>query len=388
MTRSRSVDSAGPTAVLVSEYVCGLLKPEERPQVHALLSRDDQALAIALEWEKELLSLVDALPRAHPSAALRERLQRSLGIGPPPALQPPPQPQLLRTLSRDPQPGNVLTPSPSFVSEPATRHTATAPEPVEKQRRTEIAGAPSLPRVQPTAAPKPPASPPVPEAAGAPAKTEEHHEDRQRQATSASGAGSKSAREKTAERNAAQLSRLQRKLWFWRLIGISATLAAIVGLMLPGEPPPPPVQVVKVAPTRAAILQAPGTTSTPAWTATLNPDGDLMMQPLVHTEVPAGSQALLWTRSTKIPEPRLLGRIDPNLPVQVPAAQLGALSEDQLLEITLETDEDAAKAIPNGPILFIGQMTVFGSEGAAVASDQVAAGTAAAGTISREASSQ
>lgn len=163
----------------------------------------------------------------------------------------------------------------------------------------------------------------------------------------------------------ARQRRLVRKLWFWRLIGVCAAVTATVGFMMPGEPPPPPVQIVKVAPTRAAILQAPGSTSTPGWTATLGPEGNLTMQPLVHTEVPAGSQALLWTRSEQIPEPRLLGRIDPNRPVQVAAAQLGALADDQLLEITLETDADAAKAVPNGPVLFIGQMTVFGSEGAA-----------------------
>src|SRR5690606_29486126 len=87
-----------------------------------------------------------------------------------------------------------------------------------------------------------------------------------------------------------------------------------------------------------------------------------MMRPLVHTEVPVGSQTLLWTRSETIPEPRLLGRIDPNRPVQVPAAQLGAIAEDQLLEITLEKDADAAAGVPNGPILVIGCMASFGAE--------------------------
>ena len=382
MTVSRSGEKASATAVLVSEYVCGLLKSEERPQVHALLSRDDEALAVALEWEKELLSLVDALPRANPSPALRERLQRSLGIGPPPALQPPPQPQLLQRLSRDPHSEVVgsapaPTPKPSERREPA----ASKAEPLQKSP-TEIEAPEKRPPEASTAASAAP-TPPLPPAAADSALIPEQTKQKVRQPKSTKSTSAVERRE-TAGENTSERKTLQRKLWFWRLIGLSATVAAIVGFVLPGEPPPPPVQVVKVAPTRAAILQAPGTTSTPAWTATLNPNGDLMMQPLVHTEVPAGRQALLWTRSTTIPEPRLLGRIDPNLPVQVPAAQLGALAEDQLLEITLETDEDAAKAIPNGPILFIGQMTVFGSEGAAVASDPGSAGSAAAaGTISR-----
>src|SRR5690606_15671313 len=170
---------------------------------------------------------------------------------------------------------------------------------------------------------------------------------------------------------------LGRKLWMWRLIGVTATAAALVGFMLPNEPPPPQVQVVKLALTRASFMQVPGSNSTPGWTATLDAQGNLIMQPLVQTEVPSGSQALLWTRSARIPEPRLLGAIDPNKPLQVPAERLGAIADDQLLEITLETDEDAANHVANGPILFIGQMTVFGAEGS-VTPREGASGAAAA----------
>src|SRR5690606_2270828 len=106
---------------------------------------------------------------------------------------------------------------------------------------------------------------------------------------------------------------------------------------------------------------------------------NLMMQPLVNTEVPTGSQTLLWTRSAQIPEPRLLGSIDPNRPVQVPAATFGKLSDDQLLEITLETDEDAVRGTPNGPILYIGQMTTFGSDAAVTGASAGPAGAPGAG---------
>lgn len=378
MTYSRTGENASATAVLVSEYVCGLLKPEDRPQVHALLSRDDQALAIALEWEKELLALVDALPRAHPSPALRERLQRSLGIGPPPALQPPPQLQLLQKRSRDLQSDHAVSSSVTPAPERSKQNTAAAPQAVKRQdRRTQGAARPDLRSEVPSAAPELPTPPQDTNKTSESPVTQVHPAKTPQQAAPADR--SQSAGPRPSEQNSSPISLLHRKLWFWRLIGVSATVAAIVGFMLSGEPAPPPVQVVKVAPTRAAILQAPGTTSTPGWTATLNPNGDLMMRPLVHTEVPAGSQALLWTRSTQIPEPRLLGRIDPNLPVQVPAAQLGSLAEDQLLEITLETDQDAATSMPNGPILFIGQMTLFGSEGAVVATEPGAADAAADG---------
>lgn len=310
------------TAVQVAEYVCGLLRPEERAQVHDRLSRDDAALRQALAWEDRFLALVDALPRAQPPSSLRERLQTTLGIGPPPAFQPPPQPVLLQRESAPPPAmhSRELRPAPSGRKPPATpRKQAAAPN-VRKSDK-----APTAPNM-----PKPDETP--------------------------DGDAVQRDDEQTKRRA------LVRKLWFWRLIGLCSTSAAIVGIMLPGEPPPPPVQVIKVAPTRAAILQAPGTSSTPGWTATLDPHGNLVMQPLVRTEMPAGTHAMLWTRSARMPEPRLLGRIDPNRAVQVPAATLGALADDQIVEITQENDEDAARGLPNGPILFIGQMTVFGSE--------------------------
>lgn len=348
------------SALLVSEYVCGLLKPEERASVHVLLSKDDQALAQALAWENELLSLVDALPPALPSPALRERLQRTLGIDPPPAFEPPPQPQLLRQPSAPAHP--VIAPErtksrlfekPAPLKSGATVQAA-ASAPATPADRTPASSAPpsgASPASAVTAipAPSPAASPSV-----------------------------RAKRARAEDNRDPALARLVRKLWFWRLIGVAATAAALVGFMLPGEPPPAPVQVVKVAPTRAAILLAPGTSSTPGWTATLGPQGELRMRPLVHTEVPAGSQTLLWTRSARIPQPRLLGRIDPNQPVLVPAAQLGSIADDQLLEITLETDADAAKGEPNGPILFIGQMTVFGAEGASVGEGSASASGASA----------
>jgi len=367
MKNSMSPIPGSDISLAVGEYVCGLLTPDERPPVHVLLSKDDYALEQALSWENELLALVDALPPAAPPAALRERLQRTLGIGPPPAFQPPPQPQLLRQPSAPPQnpeagkftrgvsPGSPATPKAKPAKPAALR--------AEPELRT--------PPMQGSGADRP-SEHDIPAVQPAPINVSEDTETNLERAIDAGKPGAPSRREASTPAHTvpADTKRLVRKLWLWRLIGVAASAAALVGFMLPGEPPPPPVQVVKVAPTRAAILQAPGTSSTPGWTATLGPEGDLMMRPLVHTEVPTGSQTLLWTRSARIPQARLLGRIDPNQPVQVPAAQLGSISDDQLFEITLETDEDAAKGSPNGPILFIGQMTVFGSEAAAAPSEQ------------------
>lgn len=355
--------------LLIAEYVCGLLTPGERAQVHELLARDDAALAQALAWEERLLALVDALPRLQPAPALRERLQKTLGIQPPPALQPPPQPILLQKESVD-GPLTALAAS-TMAAAPASvgtmQHTSSrqeprrawAPRPV---RNTRPAGAGTTSSVKP-AGRRASASAPTPtgektaETAPGPRKLQNGDTGR---ASSRSGEAEGDA--KPHDTDAAARKALVRKLWFWRLIGLCATGAALAGFLIPAEPPPPPVQVIKVAPTRAAVLQAPGTSSTPGWTATLDPQGNLMMRPLVRTELPAGTKALLWTRSARVPEPRLLGHIDPNRPVQVAAARLGPLADDQILEITQETEEDAAKGLANGPILFIGQMTVFGSD--------------------------
>lgn len=350
-------------AIQVAEYVCGLLPPDEHAAIHELLSRDDAALAQALAWEERLLTLVDALPRARPEPAVRERLQRTLGIGPPPAPQPPPQLQLLRQQSAP------VIPSSQQAQASAQKADKNTPRPTEPVR-------PAVSR------PAPP--PPAPVAAIPPAEASSQGNDRPADgAREASQADTPRARPQPEAHpphdSADGHRRLVRKLWVWRLVSLCAICAAVVGFMLPGEPPPPPVQIIKIAPTRAAILQAPGSSSTPGWTATLDAQGNLMMQPLVHTEVPTGSKAVLWTRSATVPEPRLLAQIDPNRPVQIPAVQLGALADDQLLEITLEREADAVKGVANGPILFIGQMTVFGS--AATASEAPGGGSATGGPI-------
>ena len=413
------------TAVRVAEYVCGLLEPTEHAQVHVLLSRDDQALGVALAWEEELLSLVDALAPEPPPPALRHHLQKTLGIGPRPA---PSQTELLRRRSQEASsadngimaaiapaaagpafaapvtavnaaPG-LAAPSAESPARPVSPGASAQAMPTRQARTSTsaptVTSAPApgvtlapTPAPGATSVPTPTPSPVPTSAAGAATTTPKASDAADAHASSPApvpaaaavqpGALPDRSVEKPTERTPRERL-LSRKLWVWRLIGLMATAAAIVGFMIPREPPPPPVNIVKVAPTRAAILLAPGTSSTPAWTATFDADGNLMMQPLVNTEVPAGSQTLLWTRSARIPEPRLLGSIDPNRPVQVPAATFGQPADDQLLEITLEADEDAVQGRPNGPILYIGQMTTFGSEAAATGTSADPANAAVAGT--------
>ncbi|MAK73104.1 MAG: anti-sigma factor [Pseudomonadales bacterium] len=64
---------------LIGEYVLGLLEEPEATEVRELIEQDRDAASMALEWERHLLDLADALPAQAPSPALWQRLQQSLG---------------------------------------------------------------------------------------------------------------------------------------------------------------------------------------------------------------------------------------------------------------------------------------------------------------------
>lgn len=67
---------------LIGEYVLGLLEEPEATEVRELIEHDRDAASMALEWERHLLDLADALPAQAPSPALWQRLQQSLGWQP------------------------------------------------------------------------------------------------------------------------------------------------------------------------------------------------------------------------------------------------------------------------------------------------------------------
>ncbi|MGI3129031.1 anti-sigma factor [Halopseudomonas pachastrellae] len=64
---------------LIGEYVLGLLDEPEASEVRELIEHDHDAARMALDWERHLLDLADALPAQQPSPALWQRLQQSLG---------------------------------------------------------------------------------------------------------------------------------------------------------------------------------------------------------------------------------------------------------------------------------------------------------------------
>lgn len=121
----------------------------------------------------------------------------------------------------------------------------------------------------------------------------------------------------------------------------------------------PRMTIVDVPPTQIAVLQAPGLTSTPGWVLTIDAQHNMVLKPRVHIDVPAEASVQLWTRNSDTTPPRSLGVIDPNQPVVIPAATIGAISPDQLFEMTLEAQGGSAKGSPSGPILFLGRTIVI-----------------------------
>ncbi|OWT66201.1 anti-sigma factor [Candidimonas nitroreducens] len=160
-------------------------------------------------------------------------------------------------------------------------------------------------------------------------------------------------------------------VWLWRAVSLCLAVLAI-GLGLARKPPPgattrqgqqtadspqaaTPAAAPQALPPQLAILQAPGQSSTPAWTVMFDAQHDLVFKPLVHSDIPATSSAQLWTHSTESATPRSLGVIDPNQTTKITAANAGDIVPGQIFEITLEPQGGSATG-PTGPVLFIGRM--------------------------------
>jgi len=163
-------------------------------------------------------------------------------------------------------------------------------------------------------------------------------------------------------------------VWLWRIVSLCLAVVAIsLGLAHKSGPgtasqqgqqaaaaaspqaAAPAAAAPQALPPQLAILQAPGQSSTPAWTVMFDAQHDLVFKPLVHSDIPATSSAQLWTHSTESATPRSLGVIDPNQATKVAAANVGEIVPGQIFEITLEPQGGSATG-PTGPVLFIGRM--------------------------------
>lgn len=351
--------------ILIAEYTLGLLNPQEMAQAHALLGRDADAAAQALGWEQGFLELTDLLAPVDPSPLLLAKIQTSLGHdttpGPSSLYRKPAHNPPGESLARAPAPAvprkRKVQPEPERVrSEPTLSAAQGLPEAGAPGPAATAAAAssPSLPSggVSPTGAHagSGPASPAVSAATASPP----------RPAGAAGSAAPRAAAD--SARTAPREKRARGNIWIWRAASlVFAAIALALGLM-PAKPVPPAIKVVEVAPTQAAILQAPGQSSTPGWVVTVDPQQNVLLDPQVRSDIPADASVQLWTHNRNIPQPRSLGLIDPNKPVTVPATLMGGVSPDQIFEMTLEPAGGSPTAAPTGPVLFIGRIVTFGKK--------------------------
>lgn len=361
-------------ALLIGEYTLGLLSQQELAQAHALMQQDDDAARLALGWEKAWLELVDCLSPVLPAPTSLAHIHQTLGLPPPAARRSgataAPGAAALATAAKNSaapaaarqEPGlknessvppDAAPRSASPAKERAEPRWSAAPTPRPDELDAQNPPFPTLLRADP----QPGASSPLPTA-----KT--------------TGARVESIQDKTPKHSrpidepsdfapqAADLkpSRPRSGLPVSMIVAAVAVLAAIglgIALLL-NRNTEPPVTLIEMKPRQAAILQAPGQSSTPAWIVTVDPQGNVLLVPKVRTEVKADQAVQLWTHSPRAAQIRSLGLIDPNRPITVPANLIGTLEDEQILEMTLESDGGSDSGSPQGPVLYIGSIVSFG----------------------------
>lgn len=84
-----------------------------------------------------------------------------------------------------------------------------------------------------------------------------------------------------------------------------------------------------------------------------------MLQPQVDIVVPDSDKVYLWTYLEHLPQPRLLGVVDPHRPLTLPVEVTGEVVPGQIFEMTQEPGSSNPRE-PTGPILFIGRTVNLG----------------------------
>ena len=347
--------------ILLGEYTLGLLNQPETAQAHSLLGSDESAVATALAWEEQLLALTDLLPPVDPSPLLLQRIQTALGHDTTPApsslyRQPDSNTQASDAAASSTSAAASVAPGkPIQTARPEPEPVSSTPAKTNRPIRTEPSFSPENSTATSEladAAAKHTAADSTAAAAGV-----------QSPAPQAAAAQSHSAKPFLRTQQdpvTSQQAPAHTSLWRWRIATLVFALIALALAVIPSEPVPPPINILKVAPTQAAILQAPGQSSTPGWAVTVDTQGNILMKPLVRTDISDDESVQLWTHSAAAPTPRSLGLIDPNQSITVPATLMGHISSDQIFEMTLEPKGGAPTANPSGPVLFIGRMVTFG----------------------------
>lgn len=324
--------------VRLAEYALGLLAPDEVKSVHAQLAHEDSAVLQALEWEDRFLALTDLLAIVHPSGQVYYRIQARLGHDAIPAPS---------ALLRQPEqaPGFALQPVSPSVAE---SFSASESDPGQQQ----------LPKNEDML-----------EQPDSSALTKRSQADGLLQQTDDASDELSGRHQRSAWGASYQADpevRVVRTGFGWKVAAlVFALVAAAAWAMNAVRPPPEPaVTVIRVAPKMGAILQPPGSSSTPAWVVSMDHQQNLSFRPLVQTEIPGNTVVMLWTQFSPTERPRLLATIDPNKPFGLAASQAGLIREGQILEMTQEPLQAEAPTQPQGPVLYLGKIVSFGPPGA------------------------
>jgi len=136
----------------------------------------------------------------------------------------------------------------------------------------------------------------------------------------------------------------------WRWLTAGLTVAALVLAIMPTLRPQAP------ATTHMAVLQAPGEAAKPGWVVTVQPNGDVVLDPLVQLAATPGRSVELWTLAPNEKRPRSLGLVAAGEPIRLPASAVGPVHNNQLFEMTLEAEGGSPTGGPTGAILFIGRV--------------------------------
>lgn len=318
--------------ILIGQYTLGLLSPQETHRVQALLARDPAAARTALRWEESFLTLVDALPPVPPSNTILVDVLTALDL--------PFASGIERVTQVDPEPANHIEAAPE---------TTQAPIETQPLPQTDRACAGAV------------VHDPGPESVDEPARQAVYESAYESNHDPASEQVYEPARDQAAETGtpmAFERKRRTRRVWFGSAAAV-VLLALLTLAFMPRQPAEPPLVIVEVAPSKGAILQAPGQSSTPGWVVTIDLENNVTLTPQVHTDTPAQTSVQLWTYNKSLPQPRSLGLIDPNQPVAIPSELMGEIGDDQFFEMTLEPAGGSPHTEPSGPILFIGRVVTF-----------------------------
>lgn len=377
-------------AVMIGEYTLGLLSQHELAQAHTLMQQNDQAARLALAWEHAWLELVDCLTPTLPAPTSLAHVHHTLGLPPPAARR--------QAGSTNSSTANSDSASESeHGSKAGTNTSSKASSPISKAERQEPSINTAATENTTAAAPKteiPVRAEPRWSANSTSDTADEHTppfptllraeaDPAAKPATAATAEAAPAAAAMVADKKkpikheadtvaaekkrpdpAVDSERQSRGFALPKPLLLGGVAAALIlGLLialLMNLNSEPPVNVIEMKPRQAAILQAPGQSSTPAWIATVDPQGNVLLVPKVNTEVKATQSVQLWTHTPRGAQIRSLGLIDPNRPITVPAGLIGTVEDEQIFEMTLEAEGGSNSGAPEGPVLYIGRVVSFG----------------------------